>query len=42
MGKQPHELSLWETYVIPAEGDLPERFGERKKFILASDTSDAL
>lgn len=42
MGKQPYELSLWETYVIPAEGDLPERFGERKKFILASDTSDAL
>ena len=37
MFKEPYELSIWEDVVIPASGEVPEYFDEKKIAIIGSN-----
>ena len=37
MLKDKYEISLWEDYVVPETGDVPEHYEERKIAIIGSN-----
>ena len=41
MIKEPYELSAWEDVVVPAQGEVPEYFNEKKIAIIGSHDFDA-
>lgn len=38
MQKNKYQISLWEDYIVPASGDIPEHFEEKKICIIGSDS----
>jgi hypothetical protein len=41
MIKEPYELSVWEDVIVPAQGEVPEYFEEKKIAVIGSHDFDA-
>lgn len=41
MAKDKYEISIWEDYIVPAVGDIPSHYKERKLMVIGSSTMES-